>query len=64
MIESFLPRQMDQAATEAAIRAAIAESGAAGVKDMGKVMALLRQRHAATLDLAKAGPMVRAALGG
>ena len=64
VIESFLPQQMDAAATEAAIRDAIAETGATSVKDMGKVMAVLRAKHAATLDLAKAGPMVKVALGG
>ncbi len=64
VIEGFLPSQMDDAATEAAIRDAIAETGAASIKDMGKVMAALRAKHAATLDLAKAGPMVKAALGG
>ena len=63
MIESFLPQQMDAAAMEAAIREAIAETGAAGIKDMGKVMAVLRAKHAATMDMAKAGPMVKAALG-
>src|SRR5579884_356623 len=47
----------------AAAKAAIAESGAAGVKDMGKVMAILRQRHAGVIDLARAGPVVRALLG-
>src|SRR3954471_24639692 len=42
VIEGFLPQQMDEAATRAAIQAAIAETGAASVKDMGKVMAALR----------------------
>jgi uncharacterized protein YqeY len=64
LIESFLPRQMDTAATAAAVDAAIAETGAASVKDMGKVMAALKAKHAATLDLAKVGPIVRAKLGG
>ena len=64
VIESFLPQQMDAAATEAAIRDAIAESGAASIKEMGKVMAVLRAKHAATMDLGKAGPLVKAALGG
>ena len=64
VIESFLPRQMDEAAMQAAIRDAIAETGATGVKDMGKVMGALRAKHAATMDLAKAGPMVKARLGG
>jgi len=63
VIESFLPRQMDEAAMAAAVDAAISETGAAGVKDMGKVMAALRARHAATLDMARAGPMVKARLG-
>jgi uncharacterized protein len=64
VIESFLPQQMDEAAMAAAVDAAIAETGAASVKEMGKVMAALRAQHAATLDMAKAGPMVKARLGG
>ena len=64
VIEGFLPRQMDEAAAMDAIRAAIAETGAASVKEMGKVMAVLRARHAASMDLGKAGPLVKAALGG
>lgn len=64
VIESFLPQQMDEAAMEAAVAAAVAETGAASIKDMGKVMAALKARHAATLDMAKAGPMVKARLGG
>lgn len=63
VIEAFLPRQMDDAALSQAIDAAVAETGAAGIKDMGKVMAVLRARHAATLDMAKASPMVKARLG-
>jgi uncharacterized protein YqeY len=62
VIETFLPRQMDETAMEQAITTAIAETGAASIKDMGKVMAALRAKHAATLDLAKAGPMVKARL--
>lgn len=64
VIEGFLPQQMDEAAMQEAVRAAIAEAGAASVKDMGKVMAILRAKHAATMDLSRAGPMVKAALGG
>ena len=64
IIESFLPQQMDEAAMQAAVTAAVAESGAASVKDMGKVMAVLRAKYAASLDMAKAGPLVKAALGG
>jgi uncharacterized protein len=62
VIESFLPRQMDEAAMTQAIDVAVAETGAAGLKDMGKVMAALRAKHAATLDMAKAGPMVKSRL--
>ena len=63
VIESFLPQQMDEAGIEAAAKAAIAESGAAGIKDMGKVMAALRERHAGVIDLAKAGAVVKRLLG-
>ena len=64
VIESFLPQQMDEAATTAAVEAAIAETGAASIKEMGKVMAALKAKHAATLDMAKVGPIVKAKLGG
>jgi uncharacterized protein YqeY len=64
VIESFLPSQMDASAMEQAVAEAVAETGAASVKDMGKVMATLRAKHAATLDMAKAGPMVKTRLGG
>ena len=63
VIESFLPQQMDEAGMAAAVDAAIAETGAASVKDMGKVMAALKTRHAATLDMARAGALVKARLG-
>ena len=62
VIEAFLPTQMDGVAIEAAVAGAIAESGASGIKDMGKVMAVLKAKHAATLDMAKAGAIVRARL--
>ena len=62
VIETFLPQQMDEAGTTAAVSAAIEETGAATIKDMGKVMAALRAKHAATLDMAKAGAMVKARL--
>lgn len=64
VIDSFLPQQMDEATMAAAINAAVAETGAASIKEMGKVMAMLKAKHAATLDMAKAGPMVKARLGG
>jgi uncharacterized protein YqeY len=64
VIEEFLPQQMSEADMQAAVTAAVAESGAASVKDMGKVMAVLKAKFAASLDMGKAGPMVKAALGG
>ncbi len=63
LIESFLPKHMDEATLGAEIDAAIAETGAASVKDMGKVMATLKQKHAATLDMARAGALVKSKLG-
>src|SRR6185369_17403988 len=54
IIESFLPKQLSEEEIAAAAKAAIAETGAAGVKDMGKVMGLLRERHAGVLDMARA----------
>jgi uncharacterized protein YqeY len=62
VIESFLPRQMDQAALDDAVVAAIAETGAASQKDMGRVMAALKAKYAATLDMARAGAVVKAKL--
>ena len=63
VIEAFLPRQMDDPAIEAAaVASAIAEAGATTIKDMGKVMAALRAKHAAALDMAKAGAIVKARL--
>ena len=62
VIESFLPQQMDAAAMQDVVAAAIAESGASSIKDMGKVMAALRAKHAATIDMAKAGALVKARL--
>ena len=63
VIEAFLPSQMDAAAMAAAVVEAVAETGASGPRDMGKVMAALKARHGATLDLARAGPLVKARLG-
>ncbi len=62
VIETFLPKQMDEAAAEQAVADAIAEANATTIKDMGKVMTVLRARYAATLDMAKAGPLVKAKL--
>ncbi|MGE0260679.1 MAG: GatB/YqeY domain-containing protein [Alphaproteobacteria bacterium] len=63
VIESFLPRQMSDDEIAAAAREAIGETGAAGVKDMGKVMGVLRERHAGVIDMARAGAVVRQLLG-
>ncbi len=62
VIETFLPAQMDEAATTAAIEAIKAELGAASLKDMGRVMAELKARHASELDMSKASALVKAAL--
>jgi uncharacterized protein len=64
VIERFLPAQMDAAATDAAITAAIAESGAASIKDMGKVMAALKAKYSGQMDFSTVGPAVKAKLGG
>ena len=64
VIESFLPKQMSDDEITAAAKTAIAETGAAGVKDMGRVMGVLRERHAGVIDLARAGAVVRRLLPG
>ncbi|HEY1430520.1 MAG TPA: GatB/YqeY domain-containing protein [Stellaceae bacterium] len=63
VIESFLPRQLNQGEIEAAAAAAIGETGAKSIKDLGKVMAVLRERHAGVIDLGRAGETVRRLLG-
>ena len=63
VIESFLPRQLDEGEIEAAAIAAIAETGATKLSDMGKVMAALRERHAGAIDLGRVGAIVRRRLG-
>ncbi len=62
VIERFLPRQMDDAELAAALDAIVAETGAASVKDMGRVMAFLKERHAGQLDMGKASAAVKARL--
>jgi len=64
VIESFLPAQMSEAEAQAAVAALVAELGAAGPKDMGRVMGELKTRFAGKLDMGKAGGMVKAALAG
>ena len=64
IIEQYLPAQMDEAAVAAAIKAAISETGAAGPKDMGKVMGALKAKYAGQMDFQKASAAVKAALTG
>lgn len=63
VIESFLPRQMSEVEIAAAAQAAIAETGATGIRDMGRVMAALRQRHEGAIDFGRAGAVVKRLLG-
>ena len=63
IIQSFMPKQMDEAEQTAAIKAAIAQTGASSVKDMGKVMAVLKEKHAGQMDFSKASGLVKATLG-
>jgi len=62
VIERFLPTQMSEDETRAAIEAIKGELGASGMKDMGRVMAELKARHGAQLDMSKASGLVKAAL--
>ncbi len=62
VIEEFLPRQMDESETKAAIEAIKAELGASGIKDMGRVMAELKARHSTVLDMGKASGWVKESL--
>jgi uncharacterized protein len=64
VIQSFLPQPLSEAETEAAINAAIAETGASSIKDMGKVVGVLRANYAGRMDIAKASAAVKAKLGG
>jgi uncharacterized protein YqeY len=59
VIQGFLPRQMEDAETRAAIEAAIAETGAASMKDMGKVIGALRAKYAGRMDFGKASGLVK-----
>ena len=64
VIEEYLPTQMSADETRSAIAAIVAELGAGSMKDMGRVMAELRARHASTLDMGSASALVKAALAG
>jgi len=62
VISAYLPKQMSDDEVNAAIKAAIAETGAAGMKDMGKVIGVLRSKFAGQMDFGKASGLVKAAL--
>ena len=63
VIERFLPTQLSDADAEAKIRAIVAETGASGMKDMGRVMALVKERLGGSIEPARASGLVKAALG-
>ncbi len=63
VIETYLPRQLDEAEIEAAVRQVIEDTGASGLKNMGATMAELRRRHAGSMNFAKASDMVKRELG-
>jgi uncharacterized protein len=64
IIRSFMPKQMDEGQAKATIAAVVAELGATSVKDMGKVMAALKERYAGQMDFAKASATVKGLLTG
>ncbi len=59
IIREYMPRQLSSEETRAAVAAAITETGAASIKDMGKVMAALKARHTGQMDFGKAGAVVK-----
>ena len=63
IIEGYLPKQLDEAETLQAVDAVVAELGASNLKDMGRVMAALKQRFGGRMDFAKAGARVKQKLG-
>lgn len=63
VIEEYLPRQLDATEVEAAITAAVAEAGATSIRDMGKVMAVLKGKYTGQMDFGAVGPMVKGKLG-
>jgi uncharacterized protein len=64
IISAYLPKQMSEDEVKAAIAAAVAETGAAGIKDMGKVIGALKAKFTGQMDFAKASALVKAALTG
>ncbi len=63
IIQSFMPKQMDEAEVSEAVKAVIAEVGAASVKDMGKVMGTLKEKFAGRMDFSRASGIVKQHLG-
>jgi len=63
VIEEFLPKQLDEQETEAAVKAAIAETGADSIRDMGRVMGVLKAKYTGQMDFGRVGPMVKNQLG-
>ena len=63
VIEEFLPRQLNAGEVDAAIAAAIAETGAASVKDMGRVMAVLKGKYTGQMDFGAVGALIKSRLG-
>jgi uncharacterized protein YqeY len=63
ILQGLLPQQMDDAAMAKVVKDLVAELGATSVKDMGKVMAALKERHAGSIDMGKAGAVVKQNLG-
>jgi hypothetical protein len=64
IISGYMPKQLDDAGIRAAVDAAVAEAGAGSMKDMGKVVAVLKAKYTGQMDFAKASQMVKQALGG
>jgi uncharacterized protein YqeY len=64
IIKGFLPQQLSDAEAKEAIATAIKDTGAAGMKDMGRVMAALKERHAGKMDFGKASGLVKTQLAG
>ena len=62
IIAEFLPKQLDEAEVEAAIEAAIAETGASSIRDMGKIMGALKAKYTGQMDFGAVGPVIKARL--
>lgn len=59
VIEEFLPRQLDDAETQAAVDAALAQTGASSIRDMGKVMGVLKTKYTGQMDFGRVGPLIK-----